>query len=215
MSHLTRKVAGPLILVGAVQFIVGMVVAEALYSGYSVRNNTISALGVGPSAMVFNSSIILLGLMALVGAYFIWLPFRAKLVTTLIILAAVGAMGVGAFPSSTGLIHDFFSLMAFLFGGLSAIAAYKLEKAPLSYISVVLGIVSLVALVLYGSQNYLGLGRGGMERMVAYPIVLWAIGFGGHLIASETRKRNGLGDLHSTHHGEISRKSLFSSASKI
>jgi hypothetical protein len=26
------------------------------------------------------------------------------------------------------------------------------------------------------------LGKGGMERMIAYPMLLWAIGFGGHLI---------------------------------
>jgi hypothetical protein len=27
----------------------------------------------------------------------------------------------------------------------------------------------------------LGLGMGGIERMIAYPILLWGLGFGGHL----------------------------------
>jgi len=38
---------------------VGMMMAEALYSGYSARDNYISDLGVGPSALVFNSSVFL------------------------------------------------------------------------------------------------------------------------------------------------------------
>jgi hypothetical protein len=41
----------------------------------------------------------------------------------------------------------------------------------------------LVATVLYGSHVYLGLGAGGMERMVVYPVLLWSIGFGGYLMA--------------------------------
>lgn len=183
-----KKAAGSLILVGSAQFVVGMVLAEALYPGYSVANNTISALGVGPSAIIFNSSIFLFGLMAVAGSYFIWRIFRGKFVTALIFIAGVGAMGVGAFPSSAGAIHDVVSLMAFFFGGLSAIVAYRLEKFPLNYISVVMGLIALIALVLFGSHNYLGLGRGGMERMVAYPIVLWALGFGGYLIGLEEKK---------------------------
>jgi len=43
--------------------------------------------------------------------------------------------------------------------------------------------VVLLALVLFASGTFLGLGKGGMERMIAYPALLWAIGFGGHLIS--------------------------------
>ena len=51
-----------------------------------------------------------------------------------------------------------------------------------------MGITALVALVLFVTGNFLTLGRGGMERMIAYPEVLWAIGFGGYLIGSEDKK---------------------------
>jgi len=188
MDNTLRKAAGLLILVGAAQFIVGMIVAEALYNGYSVADNYISDLGVGPSAIIFNSSVFLFGLMVVIASYCIWRVFGEKLLVTLFFIAGIGVMGVGAFPESVEVIHPIVSLIAFLFGGLSAIAAYKLEKPPLSYISVIMGVIGLIALVLFITQNFLGLGKGGMERMIAYPIVLWAIGFGGYLIGSEEKK---------------------------
>jgi hypothetical membrane protein len=91
-------------------------------------------------------------------------------------------MGVGIFPEDFSTIHFVVSLMAFLFGALSAIASYKFQKPPLSYFAIVLGLISLTALILFGLKIDLGLGVGGMERMIAYPILLWAIGFGGYLI---------------------------------
>jgi hypothetical membrane protein len=189
MNNTLKKAAGPLILVGAAQFIVGMMVAEALYNGYSVADNYISDLGVGPSALIFNSSVFLFGLMIVVASYYIWRISKGKLVTVMFLLAGIGAMGVGVFPESVEVIHPIVSLIAFLFGGLSAIAAYRLEKPPLNYISVIMGLIALIALVLFITQNFLGLGKGGMERMIAYPIILWIIGFGGYLIGSEDKNQ--------------------------
>jgi len=39
---------------------------------------------------------------------------------------------------------------------------------PFSVINVVLGLVALAALVLLAGKIHLGLGAGGMERMIAY-----------------------------------------------
>jgi hypothetical membrane protein len=120
--------------------------------------------------------------MVVTGAYFVQRAFGSRLFSILLTLAGVGAMGVGLFPETFGVIHGIASLITFLFGGLSAVMSYKLQKPPLSYSSVLLGALSLVALALFGSSTYLGLGPGGMERMIAYPALLWAVGFGGHLI---------------------------------
>jgi hypothetical membrane protein len=58
------KVAGTLLFVGAVQFIVfGLITAEAGYEGYSTSGNYISDLGVGSTALIFNSSVFLLGIL--------------------------------------------------------------------------------------------------------------------------------------------------------
>lgn len=185
-----QKLAGALLFIGATQFIVGMFLAEATYPGYSISENFISDLGVGPSASVFNSSVFLLGLTAVVAAYLLQRAFGQLVVSVFFALAGAGAMGVGIFPESfgTGLVHTLASLVAFLFGGLAAIIAYKLEKPPLTYLSVVMGVIALLALGLFLGNYFLGLGKGGMERMIAYPILLWVVGFGGYLMTLSLEK---------------------------
>jgi hypothetical membrane protein len=64
-----KATAGTLFLVAATQFILCLIIAEAAYPGYSVSANYISDLGVGPSAIIFNSSVFLLGLLILTGTY--------------------------------------------------------------------------------------------------------------------------------------------------
>jgi hypothetical membrane protein len=179
-----KKIAGTLVFIGAVQFIIAMIIAEALYPYYSVAGNYISDLGVGSTALLFNSSVLLLGLFIVGGAYFIYRALGSKLILVLLVLTGVGAIGVGLFPETAGSIHAVFSLITFLFGGLSAIMFYEAEETPFSWLSVVLGAVGLVALALFISGYYLGLGCGGMERMIAYPILLWGVGLGGHLIST-------------------------------
>jgi hypothetical membrane protein len=192
MSYDHRKVAGALVFVGGSQFVLGMLVAEALYPSYSISQNYISDLGVGPSALIFNSSVLLLGLMVVVGAYFFHGSFRNRLFTGLLVLAGAGAMGVGVFPENYHTMHEIVSGIAFIFGGLLPIAAYRLVRKPFSYLSVVMGVLSPSAMVLLsahysfspGEQYFLGLGPGGMERMIVYPILLWEAAFGGYLMAS-------------------------------
>ncbi len=182
MRYNNSKIVGSLLFVGGVQAILMIIAAETLYPGYSVSENWISDLGVGTTALIFNSSIFLLGVMGLVATYFIQREFDFKPFSALLAIASIGAVGVGLFSEDCGIIHTVFSLITFLFGGLSVILSYKLQKPPLSYFSVTLGAITMVALVLTGSRTYLGLGQGGMERMVAYLALLWVVGFGGYLI---------------------------------
>jgi hypothetical membrane protein len=186
-----QKAAGALFFVGALQFIIGMNVAEQLYPGYSVSMNYISDLGatclatctiVQPTSTIFNSSVMLLGLTIIVGGFLIYRAYPMKILLGLLLLTGIGALGVGLFPETTGILHHIVSLIAFLFGGLSAILAYRIEKSPMNYFSVILGAVTLISLGLYISGIFLGLGPGGMERMIVYPVVLWGIGLGGHLM---------------------------------
>jgi hypothetical membrane protein len=206
MTSLNGRVAGVLLLAAAAQFILGLAIAEALYSGYSVADNYISDLGVGPSSIVFNSSAFLFGMLSLIGAYFLPRTIDFRGLTVLLILMAIGAMGVGIFTSAfSTTIHGIVSLMAFGFGSLAAITSYKVSKLPLSAISVILGAMTLGALTLFAaglvttgslttsvppsSEFFLGIGPGGMERMIVYPAGIWLILFSGHLITlSETRK---------------------------
>ena len=60
MGFSNGKVGGVLFFIAATQFVLGLIIAEALYLGYSISKSEISYLGLGPSAMVFNASIFLL-----------------------------------------------------------------------------------------------------------------------------------------------------------
>jgi hypothetical membrane protein len=189
------KTSGALLFAGSAQFIIALTVAEALYPNYSVSQNYISDLGatcratcqvVQPTATIFNSSVFLLGVLGILGAFSIWLGFRNRILSVFIGLASFGAMGVGLFPETAGPIHQVVSLITFVFAGLSAIASYRLQRIPLSYFSILLGAMTLVSLTLYVSNVFLGLGQGGMERMIVYPALIWAVGFSAYLVASST-----------------------------
>lgn len=140
-----QKAAGLLIgiFVGG-QFLLFMIVAEALYPGYSVSHNYISDLGgVGRTAPVFNTSIILLGL-ALIAASVLMdsqpLPFRV-----LIALSGIGAAGVGIFPETTGIPHTIFSLIVFLFASLAPLALLRAGRRPAVFLWTAFGLVGLIA----------------------------------------------------------------------
>lgn len=189
-----RRAAGVLLFAGAVLVIIGIHLAEFLYPGYSVSGNFISDLGATcratctvfqPSAIIFNSSVILFGLLIVISSYLIWREFNNSIIAALICLSGLGAVGVGLFPETAGFLHVIVSFITFFFGALAAIAVSRLVKEPFSYFSVLMGLASLSALVLYGLNIYLGLGPGGMERMIAYPVLLWAIGFGGHMMSTQ------------------------------
>ena len=199
MATFFSKAAGALLLVGATQFIIFLVIAETVYPDYSVSHNYISDLGVWgkPSAPFFNVSTMIFGLCVIAGAYFIHREFDSRVIAALFGAAGLGALGVGIFPENTfvvhgiPIIHTISAGTGFVVGGIAAIASFKFSKPPMRYISVVLGAAALVAAVLFRAtkdSNYLGLGVGGMERMVAYPTLLFLMGFGGYLLALHSNR---------------------------
>lgn len=195
MKFSNGKVAGALFFIATSQFVLALIVAEALYPGYSTSANYISDLGIGPSAILFNSSAFIFGLLLAIGTYFLQRAINYTFLTVLLVLTSIGAMGVGVFTEDYITIHVVVSLMTFLFGGLSAVFSaicsyvheFKLLKTPFSIIAVILGVMSLGALALLIGNMDLGLGLGGMERMIVYPLLMWGAGFSGYLIASPER----------------------------
>ncbi len=184
-----------LFLAGFIAFM-GIITAEALYpEGYSTSKNAISDLGATeppdsviekPSATVFNAAMIVTGLLVLAAAFCLERGFRRVAVPILTALTGVGILGVGVFPGNYGNIHALFALLIFSAGGLAAIVSQTVQTPPFSVVSIVLGVVSLAMLVLYmvlgDSSPTAGLGLGGIERWVAYPILAWTMSFGGYLM---------------------------------
>lgn len=179
-----RQWAGLLLFAGIAEYAIGMTIAEAVQPGYSVSRNYISDLGIGPASPIYNAAVILVGLAALFSSRFLFLAFRDRILFVLVGLAGIGAIGVGIFTEDYGIVHGLFSLLTFLSAGLSVIYASRHIRPPLTYPSIALGVFSLAALGLYISGTYLGLGPGGMERMIVWPVLVWALGFGGYLLGT-------------------------------
>src|SRR5207244_9295796 len=116
----------------------------------------ISDLGVGPAALVFNPSIILVGVLVLATAWFLWRAVGDRILSIVVALAGAGAIVVGVFTEAFGVVHELVSLWTFIFIGLSAILASLIVRPPFRYISVILAYLSLFALALYIANARLG-----------------------------------------------------------
>ncbi len=205
MAYPPEKVAGGLFLIAATQFVMSLVISQALYPTYSVSANYVSDLGVGPSSAVFNTSVFALGALIIIGALQLRKLRDLRTVSLLLVLMAVGSMGVGVFTKEDTLLHGGVATLAFFFSALSAIASVRVLAMPFSLISGILGSATLAALALFSigmvasgsiytvepidSAYYLGLGPGGMEQMVVYPGLMWLAAFGGHLLTKAEGKR--------------------------
>jgi hypothetical membrane protein len=186
------KRAGALLFLGTVQFLFCFILAEIYYPGYDVSSNYVSDLGatcrggvckfVQPSSSIFNASVVLLGVLLLLGSYYIRKGSGSKALPFFLLLSGVGAVGVGVFNESYGSTHALFSALTFVAGGIQAILVFRVARPPMSYFAAAAGVITLAATLLFLSGVYLGLAAGGMERMIVYPALFGTIAFAGYLL---------------------------------
>lgn len=186
---------GLLLLAAGAVILMGIVTAESQYPfPYTTYDNEISDLGATrppdsvthqPSAAIFNGTMLVSGAMILAAAYFLRRASMPKKTWVTAGLLGLGVFGVGVFPGNYSGIHPLFALLAFVSGGLAGVLAAASLPAPFRYVSAILGATALGSLVIAmaGDATPLvdELGDGGIERWVAYPVVLWLVAFGGYL----------------------------------
>lgn len=189
------RLAGGLLFLAGVTILMGIITAEALYPGtFSTGANEISDLGgtrppnsviLQPSATIFDVSMALIGVLVLAGSWFVHRAFGRRSVAIPIATLGIGALGVGLFPGNTGTPHAIFAMVTFVSGGIAAISAARVTSAPFRHLSFFLGAASLATLGMYmllgDASPMAGLGIGGVERWIVYPVVLWITAFGGYL----------------------------------
>ena len=204
---------GPYLYLSSLQyFVVQLVVSLRWSPAYNLRRNTISDLGntacgrfngrfvCSPFHTVMNVSFIVLGATMIAGSALIGEtlpPTRArKLGFIFMTFAGVGVVVVGIFPENTvSALHGLGATLPFTLGNVGVIVLGLSLELPrvLRLVTLTLGVIALAALVFYASSHYLGLGEGGIERLVAYPQTLWLILLGGYLLRKgRERKDDGL-----------------------
>ena len=180
----TDDLAGFFLFLGAVQFLILMIVAETQYPNYNPAKNYISDLGVWKyrSAYIFNPSIVVMGLLVMIAGALLWSFYGLSLGPVLIIVSGLGAIGVG-FVNETHLKpHLIFAMLAFVPSGLAAVSYGLGTPFPFGIASLILGSISLAAVVLVAVKKPLGIGMGGMERMIFYPVLGWMLAYSGYLM---------------------------------
>jgi hypothetical membrane protein len=189
---------GPVIWMLTVEyFVIQWVVAADWSTPYSVLRNPISDLGntscgiydgrqvCSPLHNLMNLSLIILGVVMILGAPLIYQEFRERplnLVGFICMgIAGLGTLLVGVFPENVEHVpHVIGAGGPFLVGNLALVilsVALDLPRAARIYtrLSGALGLLGLLFLV---TGLHLGLDQGGMERVTAYPQTIWLIFFG-------------------------------------
>lgn len=201
---------GPLIYILCLQYlIVQPIVAAAWPRAYSWSNNLISDLGntacgqyagryvCSPDHAQMNASFILLGVTMAVGSLLIYQEFRKSRATligfALMGLAGAGTILVGLNPENVNSLgHGLGAFLGLVVGNVSmvilAIAIHQARKGFRVY-TMLSGSLSIVAFVLFMLKINLGIGQGGMERLVSYPQTLWLALFGIYMSATRIRAR--------------------------
>ena len=191
----------PILWILSVQyFVVQIIVANSWTTPFSVQNNPISDLGntvcgeysgryvCSPMHDLMNISFVVLGLTMIWGSLLFarqymkepWVKFGLYLLA----LSGLGTILVGLYPENTiASLHVIGATLPFLLGNIALIIlGLKLDiPKALRVYTIASGSLALFALALFLSGSYLGLGHGGMERLVAYPQTIWMIVYGIYL----------------------------------
>lgn len=182
-----------------VEFFIAQAIAQAAFPGYSLIHMDISLLGVSacsgvdpnalgpvcsPLSLVFNAGMAINGALVVLGVWFtrtLW-PQGPMTTAALWILAVGGGDGsilVGLFPLDVSLpMHMIGAILALFVAGFGMLAmAFALWRNHRGFAIYTLatGAITLVAFVLYALEFYLGLGRGVMERIAAWPHTIWYV----------------------------------------
>ena len=171
-----------------------IMLAAAMAPNYDFGGGAISDLGVfSETALLFNTSLVVVGLLNLLGGFFFYRTHGKRWLLALFALASIGAIGAGVFPLDTGGLHSLFALFAFLFFNVQAIGSATQLSGVMRAMSILaggLGLVFVVIMVIGDAGNpavFGPIGHGGAERMIVYPVMLWMVALGGYLLGAPDR----------------------------
>ena len=192
--------AGALLAATGVGIVMSTITNEALYPAdrhYSTFADTISSLSgteppdsytVEPNRLIFIVTMAVAGVLVLAATALLRDLARRRLLVALTVFGA-GLVGISVFPGDVATWHPVFALACFVGGSIAAILSRTLLERPLRGFAVALGSVALAATVLgleffadFGPQA--AIGAGGVERWIAYPVLLWMVLFGAALMTT-------------------------------
>jgi hypothetical membrane protein len=203
--NIYEVVAGALLSITGLGVFLATITNEALYPAarhYSTFANTISDLGgteppnsymVQPNRLMFIITMAVAGGLVLTATYLLWRVIERRRFLVALGIFGIGIVGIAVFPGNVVTIHPLFSLLCFLGGSVAAIMSRKILDVPLRYFAVALGSIALIATVFgleslenWGPQAAIGIG--GVERWIAYPVLLWLVLLGAAFMTTGSKR---------------------------
>lgn len=148
----SARISGTLLVCVGAALLLGIITAEALFPGtYGTSHNQISDLGstwnpggriYQPSAAIFNTTMLVTGVMTVASAGFLYRASRRRAVTIALGIFGLGLFLVGIFHgrmingevSSQG-VHPIVAMVAFISGPLAALLSARLTRGPFRYLA--------------------------------------------------------------------------------
>ena len=174
-------------------FMTVIMLGASLAPGYDYHVAAISDLGrIADTALLFNLTLMAVGALNLAGGYAFYRRHGRAWLLAIYAVAGLGAFGAGAIPLGTSDLHSLFALVAFVFFNVEAVATGFVlagPMRPLSWLAGIIGLVYVVIMVIGDAGNpavFGAIGHGGAERLIVYPVMLWMLALGGHLMADRS-----------------------------
>jgi len=205
------SLAGTLLFISGVWGLLSITIAESLTPSYNVSAGTVSGLGTpyfsgvcntlpGCAAPIQPGSAVIVISFFLGGLFMLWSGYLLRSATghrlfglgVLVAGALQAVVGASYLPLYLGAttsgpvgaaydLHVASAIPLFVLVIVLMISFYRINGGPFRYFSLVLGLVALVSFLLFASGNNLGLGLGGIERVLIYSFEAWVIGLGAYL----------------------------------
>jgi hypothetical membrane protein len=187
------QIAGILLVIGCILYVLVINIGESLFPGYSIATNSLSDIGgmlplIQPAATIFNAVNIILGILIVSSAYLIIKSGGCRLFSSCLAIFGFCIFALGIFPEYTHGIHVAFATISFFFGSFALIFSYRLGiNIPMTIIGIILGLIALGTIISpiifgIGPNNPLDVfGKGGSERLIIYPIIMYLTALGGYL----------------------------------
>jgi hypothetical membrane protein len=200
---------GPVLYMSSIQyFAVQIFVALQWSTTYDPSRDTISDLGntacgtwngryvCSPLHSLMNASFVVLGTAMTLGSVLVSRYFAngraSKVGFAALVISGLGVIMVGLFPeNSVSALHGLGASTPFVLGNTSLIILALSLKMPalLRVYFFLSGVLALLGLGAYASNHYIGLGEGGIERVVAYPQTVCLIVIGFYLAAQSSARQ--------------------------
>ncbi len=184
-------ISGAFFLLAGIEILLVIMMAETLNPGYSIHLQAISDLAeIGASTfLLVEVAGFIWGLFWILGVYFLFKKTGNLLLMILNFLPGIGVLLIFISPENVNFtIHSLGATLFFILGGIAPVLSFGWIKSKIRYIFLFLGILSLIGAVFqFGAYNSAffnqTLGRGGWERVIIYPILIWLISLGSYLLS--------------------------------